>query len=489
MVGRLLAEERQPSALVRWVTPLVLFLAGVAFYCALSFYRYAHYGSTAFDLAIQAQAIWGYSHLAIIPNTVLGIRNDLGDHFDPILTILAPADWIWQDPRNLLVVQALLLSGASVPVYVWARARLGYLSAIALQLSHLLFWGILAGVAFDFHHVAFAVLGLSVALYAALTRRNALLWGMTAVGLLTREDVSLTFLFLGLVIAVFQRRWRLGLSLAAISAAYFLAAYYFILPALSGVGYRHWYYDELGPSPLPALVHVLTHPVQSLRLLFHPLEKAKTIAALIASWGAIPLLTPVSLISIPSFLERFWSVDPNLWTPRFQYSMIFGPTFAFSAVQFFAWMRARRPLVGLARLGALAVLLINVSVSFFVVRPFAAWPTYLTGKPVAQLNACLDTIPPGAAVDASYFLVPHLAMRSQIYILPPHVSQPWVAVDPLTEPNPVVQAETRNLVRQVLSRGYGVVCSRGEALVLRKGARGRVLSPQMSRFLGIEKVG
>ena len=50
--------------------------------------------------------------------------NLLGDHFHPALMLLAPAYWIWDDARVLLVVQALLLAASSLPLFWWARPRL-----------------------------------------------------------------------------------------------------------------------------------------------------------------------------------------------------------------------------------------------------------------------------------------------------------------------------------------------------------------------------
>ncbi len=502
--GRRPEFQGRPWGTLR-LAPFVLALVAVAAYSAAEIYRFDRFGSTAFDLGIQDQAIWGYSHFEIIPNTVLGVPNDLGDHFDPILMVLGPLFWVWNDPRMLLLVQSFLLAAASLPVFAWARDRLGPLPALVIQATSLLFWGMLSAVAFDFHHGAFAVPALAFALYAVMARKDRLLWPMVAVGLLTREDVALTFLGLAVYVGIFQRRWRLALTMGGISAAWFLLVMYVVIPALSPAGYRHWVYPALGPGPISAALHVVTHPTQAVLLFFTPLEKTKTLFALLGSWLFLPLGSPISLVALPSLVERFWSSDVNTWTPRFQYSMILMPPMAFATVEVLARLRAHLRRLS-SRLGAqdaprgwqiwapaewlpmgLAgmTLLATVFVTFAGVQPFRDFPSYLTATQSLQLDSCLQVIPPQASVDASYYLVPHLASRRSIFILPPAANARYLAIDPATEPNDTVKAQTRQAVLQALANGYGVACSRGLALVLERGGGSARLSPQMSRFLGM----
>src|SRR6267378_2528678 len=126
------------------VLPVGLALIAAVTYAAVGIYRHDHFASNAFDLGVQDQTVWGYSQLQMIPNTVEMIPNLLGDHFHPILMAVAPLYWIWDDARVLLVVQAVLLAAAGLPIFWWARLRLGLLSAIAFEAAYLVFWGILS---------------------------------------------------------------------------------------------------------------------------------------------------------------------------------------------------------------------------------------------------------------------------------------------------------------------------------------------------------
>src|SRR5260370_6707479 len=146
-----------------------LTLLAFAAYAAISVYRHEHYASNAFDLAVQDQTVWGYSRGEFIYNTVLGIPNLLGDHFHPILATLAPFMLVWNSAEVLLVAQAVLLAVAGIPIYLWAERALGPLAGVSFQAAYLVFWGVLAGVIYDFPHAAFAVPALSPAPYPALT--------------------------------------------------------------------------------------------------------------------------------------------------------------------------------------------------------------------------------------------------------------------------------------------------------------------------------
>src|SRR5206468_2926049 len=161
----------------------------------------------------------------------------------------------WGTLDVLPLVLALIAAGA-VPIFWWARRQLGVLPAIVFEIAYLAFWGVLSAVVYDFHHIAFAVPAVSFGLYAVLTKNNRLLWAMVALGLLTRENIALTFAAIGVFVILAQRRWRLGAALIAVCAAWFVSVIEVIMPAIAGAPYGHWTYQDLGPGPGSALLHV-----------------------------------------------------------------------------------------------------------------------------------------------------------------------------------------------------------------------------------------
>jgi uncharacterized membrane protein len=483
--------EAEPAVRVRaarLVAVALTILAGAG-YSAVSLYRHDHFASNAFDLAVQDQTVWGYSRFELIYNTVLGIPNLLGDHFHPILMVLGPFMWIWSSAGVLLVAQAILLAIASIPIYFWGERELGPLGGVAFQAAYLCFWGVLAGVVYDFHHVVFAVPAISLALYATLTRRNLLLIPAVAVAMLTREDVALTLVTLGLYILVVQRRWVLGAAIMAVNAAWFALLLGLVIPALGGgVSYRHWTYDALGSGPLSALSYVVRHPIASLELLFNPAAKTRVWLGSFAAFVTLPLFSPLVVVALPSFLERFWSSSPNFWAFHFQYSMLPAPILTFAAIDTCA--RIKRAFGGrLAALGTLnlpiAAVATSVLLTFVFIRPLAEVTTYLSASRATEIQSCLNTIPADASVTASNALVPHLSHRADIYVITTQNYADYIAIDPSTYPSFYAGEEDqlRIIVRGALAAGYGVVCAKGTTLVLARVESTLQLTPELQLWL------
>ena len=470
--------------------PVGLALIAAIGYAVTSIYRHDHFASNAFDLGVQDQTVWGYSRLELIPNTVVMIGNLLGDHFHPILMAIAPLYWIWDDVRVLLIVQAVLLAIAGIPIFWWARQRLGLVPAIAVETAYLAFWGVLSGVIYDFHHIAFAVPAISFGLYAVLTNRNRLFWAMLVVGLLTRENIALTFAATGVYIAVVQHRWRLGAAVVAVCAAWFAALIEVVMPAIAGAAYGHWTYEALGSGPGSALLHLVRHPISSLQLLVDNPIKRKLLGGLLGAWLFLPLASPISLVAIPTLLERLWSSNPALWSASFHYSLVIAPILAFAAIDGLARLQHRLSLPrwrGSIGLGVSFVLLAaGLILSFGVVRPLDELATYISGSQASTIQSCLNVIPPDADVSASNKLLPHLSHRAEIYLLTMKSDASYVAIDLdtyLGQFFPGEQAQIRTIISQALADGYGVACSRGTTVVLHRGGGGGTLSPELSAFL------
>ncbi len=51
--------------------------------------------------------------------------NIFGDHFHPIIAVLAPLYWVWDNVGMLLIAQAVLTAAAIPVVYRFTRRRAG----------------------------------------------------------------------------------------------------------------------------------------------------------------------------------------------------------------------------------------------------------------------------------------------------------------------------------------------------------------------------
>ncbi len=439
---------------------------------AAAIFRHDHYGSNGYDLGIFDQTVWGYSRFEFIPNTILRLPNALGDHFHPILMTLAPLYWIWDDARVLLIAQAALIALAGLPIFFWAREQLGTAAAYAFEVAYLAFWGVLGGDIFDFHELAFAAPIVSFALYATVTRRWRLLWAMAVLGCLTREDVTLAFVGLGLYLLL-QRRVRLGGALIATTFVWFIVAVKFVIPALADRPYQQWYYTRLGAGPGEAAVHVVLHPIDTIRLFFTPRDKLLALFNLFAPWLALPLASPLVVAMLPPLAARFLSDKPSHWAPQgFHYSLVLAPMLAFSAIDGAARvsrLAERRTTLAPAALGAV-VLLAGLYFSFLRLKPLDELKRYTTAGQIDAIDQCLRTIAPGASVAATSALVPHLSERRRIFVVDkrPLPRAEYYALDRSTWIYPLTTADVSRLVARLRARGLRTACAKGDVVVLRQ---------------------
>ncbi|MFC4909162.1 DUF2079 domain-containing protein [Actinomadura gamaensis] len=141
-------------------------------YTTFSLVRHARIQTAGYDLGIFDQAIRSYAHFRAPVSAIKGPGfNLLGDHFHPVLALLAPLYWLWDDPRTLLTAQAALIAASVIPVARLAIRRLGPAQGTAVATAYGFSWGIQGAIAFDFHEIAFAVPLMAFAMTALAEQR------------------------------------------------------------------------------------------------------------------------------------------------------------------------------------------------------------------------------------------------------------------------------------------------------------------------------
>lgn len=189
---------------------LLTALAAAA-YCGYALVQYRTFRTSTYDLVIFDQAVRSYAHFQPGIAPVKGMHNGpgpqfslLGDHWSPIIAVLAPLYWLpgLDGPRTLLAAQGVLFALAIPPVWMFARraagprhgAAAGYFAAGAYALG----WPVAGAVAFGFHEVAFVPL-LSAVFLERLEagRARAALLAAGAL-LLVKEDMGLLVAGFGL---------------------------------------------------------------------------------------------------------------------------------------------------------------------------------------------------------------------------------------------------------------------------------------------------
>ena len=384
----------EPTRL-RLLVPALLALAGTLAYGLLGSQQFRNLVAQSWDLGIFTQLLRAYGELRA---PIVPIKGDavnlLGDHFHPLLALLAPVWWIWPSGEALLWTQALLFGISAIPLTRLAIDRLGVGLGTVAGAAYVFSFGLQSAAAVQFHEIALAVPLLAFSL-TALLREKALaaaLWAAPLV--LVKEDLGLTVAMLGLVIALRGRQHRpLGALLASWGAAWFVLATFVILPALNTAG-QYDYTDNLG-SPL----EVVWPPVKWL-----------TVLMLLALAGGIGARSPLIWLMGPTLAWRFTGTVEFYWDWYWHYNAVLMPI-ALAAMldalgdprtgRATAWLRDRAPrpsatvrTVAVAASAAATLVLSSALPLLDVVRT-DRWE--LTWRAPAA-EAALDAVPDGSVL-------------------------------------------------------------------------------------------
>lgn len=464
-------EARHPVPWWMWTLTGGLFLL----YVVLSLRTHARLHSHSFDLAIFEQAVRSYAEGRLPVSEVKGPDFPvLGDHFSPILAVLAPLYRLFPSPNTLLVAQAALIAASVLPLSLWARRTLGDAAAVVIGLCYGLSWGLANAIGFDFHEWAFAVplLACSLAALGSGRLRAAACWALPL--LLVKEDLGLTVAVIGGLIAWRGGRdarderdaqggrdsrggrdgqgargargaWdgrRLGIGLAVTGVAWTVLAMTVVLPALSPSG-SYFYASFLGGGGdagagagggggggfgdllFKATIGLVT-----------PDTKVATLLTVLAPTLFLALRSPLVLIAVPGLLWRGVSDYEPHWGTGYHYSLVVMPIVFAAFVD--ALARRGTTTAGLRRYLAgaagVCVLLLPVHSLGQLARP----DFWRTDPRVAVAQRLMDRIPDGATVQASHGLVPHLANRTSVSLYGWAASRPdpeWILLDTWAGPD------------------------------------------------------
>jgi uncharacterized membrane protein len=452
--------KRYRSAIV----PLLIACGFAIAYGLCGILRHRQFDSS-YDLAIYDQALWHLSRFEGPASSFRGISNIFGDHFHPIIVVLAPLYWMWPTAEALIVAQAVLLACSIVPVYLYARDRLPYWPAVGMSVAYGLFWGLQQTALFDFHEAAFAPLAVALLLLALHRRQWPLFWVCAIVAATIKEDMTPFLAFLGGYL-FFTGERRRGAILFGTSLAAFVLTVGIVIPAASDAG--AYGYEETYSE---ARLHPWRVPIQ----LVTPPLKLLTTFLWFAPFAMLPLVSPLSLLVLPFAAERFLSASQNHWGTIFHYSAPLAPIVAMAAIDGLARIASRLHVVErrrqvLAGFASACVLCAAVLPGHQPIWRLFASRTYRSGAVERTGRDALQVIPDEASVVAQANVGPHLSHRAALFRLDAEAPEAdyVVAVD-RRSPWPLANYdEIRALLAVRQRRGYEVVFDRDGWIVLRR---------------------
>ena len=414
----------------RWIAAVWAVLCGAA-YTTLALVRFRTFVPTSYDNAIFEQAIRGYAHVQAPIVPIKGPDfNLLGDHFSPIIALVAPAYRLFPAAQTLLVAQAVLIAVSVYVVSSLGLRRLGLWAGGGIAVSYGLSFGLQSAVRADFHEVAFGTPLLALAGAAYVERRYGRVVAWSLPLLLVKEDLGLAVALIGLVLWLAGERRR-GTILAAAGAVGFLLVILLIIPAFNPEG-AYAYTGNVG-GDRGLLTTVLDDPGR----------KLLTVVMTFAVAGFAALASPWALLVLPTFGWRFAGDNPYYWGIDFHYSILLMVIVAVAAID----AMDRVPRLRLA-----AVVAVGFTAAMQVTSPLASLADPDSYEPPPRSDAAhrvLALVPNGASVDTDIGLMTHLVTDHDVTWIgtPGHAAPDWVLLDtgsPIASPpDAVAYAEER----------------------------------------------
>jgi uncharacterized membrane protein len=426
------ASTQRPEPLTGWpvfwrraglALPVVFF----AIYTASSLLRDHHLGTAAYDLGIFDQAVAQYAHFNAPMTPLMGPGfNNLGDHFSPILAVLAPFYRIWPDRRMLLVAQAALLAVSIIPVVRVTARRLGHGAGFAVGVGYGLSWGVQGLVGYDFHQVAFAIPLTAFAMAALVDGRYraVALWALPL--LLVKEDLGLTVAAIGLCLLL-RRQRRLGVGLVVAGFGTFLLTTLVIIPHFDHLFHTYRYWGVVGgarsnTAPAPGIGQLFRLLVDLPKDAVTPIDKPIMVLWLFGIVAFVALRSPLVLVAVPTLLWRLMSTNPAYWSiGQVHYNAVLMPIVFVAFADALPRLRSSR--WRLVRAYGWIAVPVVLAVALLALPRFTLWDltratTYQADPHAAAARALAGRIPSGVEVSASDYLVPLVVDRCPTVLFP-----------------------------------------------------------------------
>ena len=334
------------------------------------------------DLGQIDQAVWNSSRGRFVESTDTGfIASRLTDHVEPILALVSPVLWLWDDVRTLLLLQVIFVAIGAWPLYelallqldkvlsprertqIWQIEPLRQLTrplALALAVAYLLAPQLQSALLSEFHAAPLAVPLILWAFWAIETGR---LWHFVVATLLValvKEEMALLAAGLGIwqfwildfrfwIVQGAPRQSKIQnlkskiiqrlviFSIITIALLWFYLTTFVIVPAYAVQIYDtaesvyFGRYGALGDSPLDILKSFFTQPTLVWQIATEP-ARVQYLWGLVVPFGLLTLLAPeLILLSLPLLLANLLSAYPAQYYGEFHYSAPLVPYVAVSA--------------------------------------------------------------------------------------------------------------------------------------------------------------
>jgi len=438
-----------------------LIAAGV--YGLISFVNHYCFRTYTLDLGTYTNALYDYAYFhANDSSTFKEVpENLLADHFDLYLPLISPLVYLF-GTYTLLIVQLIAVLAGAIGIYRYFEFTAPATNQKRFALIYfLLFFGIFAAFSFDYHSNVVATMLVPWLLLAfAKGQLKRIIW-LSIFLLIAKENMSLWMIFIGFGLAYLHFKNKqlryFALGIAGCSTLYFVLVTGVIMPALSNSGhYPHFHYSVLGTGAGEALIQLISHPIDSFRILFvnhtifpeNDFVKAEFWIVIGVCSIFCLLRKPIYLFMlIPIFAQKLFHDNSAMWGINQHYAIEFAPLLtigSFEAIAKFRtkhWIKITSFIAVFCSLTC-AIRVMDNTVAYAEkarVRVYKA-AHYSREFSIEEAYTVLQQIPENAIVSAQSAFVPHLSIRESVYQFPIIRNATYIVLSPVDNPYPLSPA-------------------------------------------------
>lgn len=380
--------------------------------------RYLTYSTPNFDFGIFVNMFHNMKE-SLLPLTTCE-RDKLLSHFSvhlsPIYYLILPFYFFFPFAVTLQIAQAIIVTSAVIPLFFIAKKRGLSPKAIAAVCVAFCFYPALSGGCFyDIHENCFLVPLVLWMFYFIESKKYSGLYIAALLTLFVKEDAAVYVAFVAIYLILDNHDFKRGPTLLIISVVYFLGAVFYLNIYGEGImvtRYSNYINKSGGLDSIiinlfrnPALLFVESFDNEKLIFLLQMFIPVAFMPFVTKRISRLTLLLPMVLINLmPDY--------------KYQHSIYYQYTFGVTAFLFYASVlnisemtaALKRSLITLSVTASVMMFNSTVLDKLYYIEKY----NNLTNE-IKILNNCINNIPSDVSVQASTFLVPQLAQRTNIY--------------------------------------------------------------------------
>lgn len=400
----------------------------ILFVSAATIANHKCFGTACFDMGIFVQTF--HSLKENLTAAVTCERGELMSHFQVhgsyIFYLFLPIYALFPKPETLLAAQAFFAAAGVLPLYLIVKRR-GFkgIPLVSCCLIYVFCAGVIMPCFYQFHENAFLPTLLMWLLCAADSANIPLLYIMSALTCIVKEDAPLYVICIGLFFAVDCESWKKkkhGIIAALLSSIYFVIVMRWLTSFGDGGYMTSTRFGILMADPDGGLAGIIRSAIADPGYLVSLLLSEKTLLFFIETM--LPLLfLPFMTAKLYRFLLMIPYIIMNLiigsgygYAANIGFQYIFGPACLLIYLSIRntedMGMERRNKILIIAAIVTVITTVSMASVKLSYITRYNARRDYYNSA-----DECIQSVPKDACVLANAFLLPHAADRDCIYEL------------------------------------------------------------------------